>query len=390
MGIQKKIEAWQAAGLITAKQAKSLLTHEQTHKNGRYMAGLVGVALFAILCGVLAIVAANWMDIPGEIKLGVHVLVNAAVAIALYRMDKPFYREGLTLLLFGLTLTLIALIGQVFQLGGGWANALILWMGVTAPLMLAFGETRITAVPWILVFLTTVIMAMEEYLPDPGAVREFILMVGMMVLLPLALIADGNLRIVQQYKPVWGAVFVKAGFLLMVLAATLTSIVWYGPLSQEYADMAAGAGWSVYAVQAVMIVLLLGALGVQYLYARIRNFYRNNIAHKAAARIAALSTFFSMLPFWAGVEGGSAAATLHILLYWMALGYIAQTQGWSWLVTMAILVLSGRIFIAYCELFGDLMTTGYALIGGGIIVLVLMWGALRLSQFLKRKNDATA
>lgn len=390
MGIAKKIDEWQMAGLLNADQAAGIRAYEQSRKGGRFMVGLIGVALFAILCGILSIVAANWMEIPAEVKLGVHITLNAVVALALYRADKPLYREGLCLLLFGLTLTLIALIGQVFQLGGGWANALVLWLVITAPLMLAFAQTRINAVPWMGAFLVTIFTAVQEYLPDPTALRESIIVIGLIAFLPLALIADGNIGIVQKYKPVWAAVFVKTGFILLVLSATLSSLVWYGSMAREYAIMSAEAGWhesTMYIAAAAILLLALIAHGA---HAWVKNFYRDNAEQKAGAQIALLSTIFMMTPLVVAFKGDSIFSTLHILIYWIALGYLAQTQGWNKLVSFAIVVLSARIFIAYCELFGDLLTTGYALIMGGVVMLALIWGALRLNKYLKRENHAAS
>lgn len=386
MGIAKKLTHWKSAGLITAKQENAILAYEREHKGGRFMTGLTGVAILAILCGVLSLVAANWMDIPASAKIGVHALLNIIVAAALYRADRDVVREGLCLLLFGLTLTLIALIGQAFQLGGNWANALVLWLVITAPLMLAYGETRITAVPWMLAFLISVVVVMAEYMPGLDNFRDTVIVIGIGAFLPLALIADGNIGLARNYKPVWGRVFVTSGFILLVLSATIASIVWYNSLTEEFYLMALEAGLHYSVTHIALVAILLLALGVQTFYAWRNHFYRDDDARGAAAQIAALSTLFALAPFVVTLEGGPIAATLHVLLYWGALGYIAQTQGWHRLVTLAILVMAFRIFAAYCELFGDLMTTGYALIAGGVIMLLLIWGSLRLNAYLKRER----
>lgn len=390
MSIAKKIERWQAANLLTPSQAQAIHAYEKTHKGGRFMTGLIGVAVFAILCGILSVIAANWMNIPGGVKLGAHLVLNMIIACALYRTGRPIYREGLCLLLFGLTLTLIALTGQVFQLGSGWANALILWLVITAPLMLVFGQTRITAVPWILAFLATIAIACEEYLQGSFAFRDTIILIGLMIFLPLALIADGNLGIMKQYKPVWGRLFVGAGFTLLLACASLSSVLWYKSLADEYYSISLAAGWHYGAMHMAVSVLCLLALGAHVLYAAIKKSYHHDAGEKAAAQIAVLATIFFMAPLATTVEGGSPAAALHVIIFWLAVGYIAQRQGWNRLVTLAIIILTARILIVYFELFGDLMTTGYALISGGIILLALIWGSVKLNRHLKGKADAAA
>lgn len=384
MGIAHKLSRWQEAGLISIDQASSIREFERARKSGRFMRGMVGAALFAILCGILSIVAANWMDIPGGVKIITHGLINFIAALCIWRATEPLKRESLCLLLFGLTLTLIALIGQVFQLGGNWANALILWLVITAPLMALYARSRITALPWMLAFLATIGFSLEEYMPHQAGFYDSLILCAILLFLPLALIADGRIGIFRRYNPSWADVWIRTGFVLLVTGGSLSSLCWYHALMPEFMRMSSAAGMpTIFAFQAALLGLMLMALIVQYAYALWKNMYAYDDDHKSGALIAFISTLFIGIPFVLGYEGGSVIASLHFILYWLLIGGIAQMRGWQRLVSLAVLMITIRIFIIYCELFGNLMTTGFGLISGGIVMLALIWGARRINRNLK-------
>lgn len=388
MGIHKKLTNWQEAGLITPAQGDAIAAYEQGRKSGRFLRALSGIALFAILCGVLSVVAANWMDIPGGVKIAAHIMLNTAIGFALYHAQRPAYREGLCLLLFGLTLTLIALIGQVFQLGGGWAGALALWLVITAPLMIFFAETKITAVPWVVGFLMMLGMAFAEYMPPEPHMWHMLLVFAVGIFLPLALIADGNLSFVRRFKPAWSSVFIGSGFALLLWGATVSSVFWYPDIARdlgaEYDRLAQNAGYAASFMPLALTGLLSLAVIAQLVYMRMTHLHFVRSEQGVAAKIALLGVVMNLLPFCAAYGAGAVAASLHVILLWVAIGYWAQQSGWQSLVTLAIIVLTVRIFIIYCELFGDLMMTGFGLISGGLIMLALIWGAHKINRHVRQ------
>ncbi len=381
MGLSKKLTVWQQAGLISAEQAQAIAHYDGAQTGGRFLKGLVGAALFAILCGVLAIVAANWMDIPAGVKIATHALINALVAYGLWRTSVPLRREGLCLLLFGLTLTFIVLVGQVFQLGGSWSGALMLWMVITAPLMVFYGETRIAAVPWMIAFLGSVCVVLVEHLESLPDFWSAIITGGLALFLPLALIADGNIDKIRQWKPVWADLFIRTGFALLLLMATLASLLWY--LERSYLWMADSIGISEGQSYAALLGLFAASVIAQGCYAWQKKFYDYSSDEKAAALIAFFSTLFMALPIIVTENTFAVGSAFHLIAFWVLIGWIAQGQGWHRLVSLAIVLITIRIFIIYCELFGSLMTTGFGLIVGGLVMLGLLWGARKLNKTLK-------
>ena len=99
-GRHKKLKEWVTAGVLTEPQAQAIEAYEAAHKKGHFGRGLVNLSIFAILVGVLSIIASNWYKIPGEVKIGVHLLLNAGIGTFALWADKKgrdVWREGATL-----------------------------------------------------------------------------------------------------------------------------------------------------------------------------------------------------------------------------------------------------------------------------------------------------
>lgn len=243
----KKLKEWVSAGLITEPQSDAIHAYETAKKRGGFGRNLVALSLFAILIGVLSVIASNWNAIPGGVKIGAHVLLNLSIGLAALKadlMNKDYWREGLAFAFFGLTLTLIVLIGQVFQLEGSHAGALLLWMLITLPFMLVFSQTRMTAIPWIVAFLGTFYTNMAFYAENLPQEWQSVFYHGIAVLLPLAMMADGSSGLFRKFKPVWADIFVKTGCALLAISAMVATILWadvvagrYNPSSETKMDL---------------------------------------------------------------------------------------------------------------------------------------------------------
>lgn len=391
--LDRKLSKWAEAGLISPEQHAEILAHEQARSRNRFGFGLVGVALFAILAGILSIIAAHWMAIPGPVKIGGHLLVNLLVAGALFQVwkaDHHWVREGLLLLFFGLTLTLIALIGQVFQFDGSLANAFLLWLAITSPLMIWAGRSKMTALAWMVAFLVTVGTVFEEYVANLPDFWSLFFGLILAVVLPLGMAADGRLGLFRRLNPVLANMFIATGFLLLTIGATAASLFWYADIRSELGSLAEEAGlsfgqgmallWAIAAVVAVGLAVN-GALAAQA------------GAHRAV-RIGFLyggvSALFILLPWLLPTDGMKAAGMVSFLLYWVFVGWAGQAMDAPRLVTLAITLIALRIFIIYWEALGGLMQQGLGLITGGIVMLVLVWGARRLNRHILHADSRGA
>src|SRR5690606_9578651 len=124
MRLSGKLARWQHAGLLSAEQSAAILDYERRTHVG-WQGGLAFLGVFAIVIGVLAVVASNWQAIPPWWKLGAHLALNALVALGvLRRWERPVIAQLCLLAWYGLTLSFIGLMGQVFHLAGSTAEAL--------------------------------------------------------------------------------------------------------------------------------------------------------------------------------------------------------------------------------------------------------------------------
>lgn len=386
-GLKRKIRHWQEAGLLQPGQADALLLYEKERKSGSFGRGLTALGVFAILTGVLSIIAANWEMIPAAAKIGMHGLANAAVAAILWRAaekNNEYWREGAALALFGLSLTILALIGQVFQLDGSLSGLSVTWMVMTLPFMAVFGRTRITAVPWMLAFLATIGIVLSEVLDDLPEFWQMFYAVAVGALLPLALIADGTLRFFQRLRPAYADIFVRAGCVLLALNATLASAFWYAPRGESLADIAREAGLSYAEAYMILAGIFAAGFAGMGVHALACGRYGGEPDKKTGFIFAAASLLMAALPVLIPGDESKIAAAVTFIAYWIFIGWIGQQMAWSRLISLAIVLVALRIFAVYVEVFGSMLSTGIGLITGGCVLLGLIWAARRMNRRLTK------
>jgi uncharacterized membrane protein len=76
MALSRRLAAWVREGLIDADTAQRIEAYEATHRRPTALYALVGLGALAIGMGLIAIVGANWDEIPAYLKL-----VSGLVAI---------------------------------------------------------------------------------------------------------------------------------------------------------------------------------------------------------------------------------------------------------------------------------------------------------------------
>lgn len=379
----KKLKEWVAAGLMSDAQADAIHAYEEDKKGGRFGRGLIGLSVFAILVGVLSIVAANWNEIPGSVKIFAHAVLNAGVglfAVRSFYKGRALWSEGAAVTFLGLSFTLIILIGQVFQLTGTAADALMFWLVITLPLFLLITRSYMTAVPWMLAFLATVCAVLAdkiEMLPEP---YRSPFAAGLGVFLPLALMADGGVELFKRRRPALTEICLKAGLVLSTVLASVSMAMWpanqIGYLRDELLSISHG-----------FLILAIGVAAIAG-HAALHGFYRDDHAMRHAARFAFLGLFAFIAPLMVPLGHGHIAPALVFIAYWVALGWLAQNMQYMRIVSLAIAVIAFRIFMIYVELFGSLMDTGLGLICGGAVMLTLIHTARRVNTRLREKGAA--
>lgn len=385
-GMKHKVQAWCEAGLIDPAQADAIFAHEQAGKRGTFGRNLAATAVLTIILGIASIIASNWNDIPADAKIGGHVALNMAVAIVAWFAavrGNVILREGAVLAFFGLSLTILALIGQVFQLEGAISDLLVLWMVMTLPFIAFFGRTRLTAVPWMIGFLVTITVVMSEYLPPLPDFWQICFIYGVGTFLPLGLIGDGSLRVFQRLKPCYAEIFTRTGFGLLAINASIASLYWTAPRTQTLMDNAHDVGLTY--TQGYLIlagIFMVAILGIA-VHAMVCRFYRDQAERRAGLLFVIVSLLMIALPIL--IPGGemTMAAALIFILYWVFIGWLGQMLAWSRLISLAITLIALRIFAIYLEVFGTLLDTGVGLIAGGTVALGLIWAARKMNRAVK-------
>ena len=86
----RKLNAWRDAGLIDDQTFERIEAYEEEHARPLALWGAIGIGSLAIGLGVISVIAANWEDVPGLIRLAVHFILMAGLAAYLaMRGDVP-------------------------------------------------------------------------------------------------------------------------------------------------------------------------------------------------------------------------------------------------------------------------------------------------------------
>ena len=389
IGRHKKLAQWLAAGLVTEDQARAIEAYEAQQKSGSFGRRLTGVAVFAILVGILSIIASNWHSIGGDIKITFHVLLNIGVGLAAWRADirsRHHWREGLTLALFGLTLTLIALIGQVYQLAGSYAGALSLWILATLPFMALFARTGITAVPWLLAILVTIGIIIFEHLNDlPTEWRVFVWL-PLVVLIPHILTALGATAKLQQVRPALAETALRYGLALSVLTVIASLAAWRflnGSFHYSHRWYHGDIG-----LAALATLVTGGAVLLAWLAAHPKG--RRSRVAELGALFVAVTLIIQTVPLMLPALNFVPVTALVFIGYFIFVGWLGQELEQQRIISFAITVIAIRIYVIYLELFGSLLTTGFGLISGGIVLLLMIHFARKLNRRLAGRGGAHA
>ncbi len=114
-------------------------TPEKLHDENYWLMVLSYFAAFLIGLGIIAIVAANWEQIPNFVKLGgavILMIVNAAAVTLSMKFKKNILTQVLCGVFAALIMAVIGLIGQIFQLRSDVGGACLLWAACSWPLFL--------------------------------------------------------------------------------------------------------------------------------------------------------------------------------------------------------------------------------------------------------------
>ncbi|MBO4707054.1 MAG: DUF2157 domain-containing protein [Elusimicrobiaceae bacterium] len=130
MSLLKKTTVWVQEQIITPEQKEKILAFERQSGNHTFWNTAFIIAGILIGLGICLLIAANWSVLPATVKLIGDFALFGALIFAIYwsiQNQHKGLKELFTILAFLLVGGTIGLVGQIFQLSGGWNNFALAW-----------------------------------------------------------------------------------------------------------------------------------------------------------------------------------------------------------------------------------------------------------------------
>lgn len=374
--IDRKLAAWQEAGLIDAQAAAAIREFEGENARPLVLWAVIGIGALAIGLGVISLVAANWDRIPGLVRLTVHFALMVALAGVLWRRREtlfdrnPWTHEALLFVLALLGLTFFGHLGQVYQTSAPLWQPMALWLALFAPLILLRGASWMTAA-----LLSGVLVFVCWDFANPTQPRfgfeveersRFVM--GLATAFPALLVPLGTwLRSRSARGDFWRRIE-QLGFGYALGCASLfaaaAGIDRFDGESERFLAFATQATQAAAGLLAAALVMAArrGASG----------FATGAVIAGAALTVIAAHA----------VDGSALGAALLFMALWIGVGFAALHGGWRDVFQLAVGAVAVRLVILSFELASDLLTSGFGLIVSGLLILGVAWIAVRVSRRL--------
>jgi uncharacterized membrane protein len=365
--LHHRLSLWRSQNLISDGQIQAILAYETQRKSGNFTKRLFQVAIWAILLGVLSLVAANWMYLSDSVKFSVHLIANSIVAAFILYVDEqkyPYKRDIALILFSGLCLTFIALIGQIFQLHGDIPQTLGFWFLIISPAILYFGRTYITGNLYILIGLIVLVMNFDALFKENITFAASVLL---LFYLPLFLLGLSALPWFQRHRPAF-----VAGWRYPVLILPLIAAIYGTGLIGYNMDLIQKPH-----LPAIQFLLALGLIGLLIGSVVLKQSFKEDknkeylFFYLFVSGVVLATGFFLPTLYQLGL-GAQILSALIFILYFMFVAWLGTRIQSSPIVDWAINLILLRLFIVYLEVFGSMAFTGIGLILSGALLLLIL------------------
>ena len=365
MKLNKKLLEWQAADLISQETASKIIEYEEKNKSPLFQYAITGIGALAIFLGWVSIVAANWQEISPAMKLIFDFLLGFFLCFSLAKrniQEKSWVNEALITIICGWTIASIALIGQIYQLGGDGKSAITLWGVATMPLLLR-GRSTLTGVILLGMMNFIVGIWMNYFHSD-----HLYSCIPALVLAQFSMSLSPSLR--QRYPEIM-KVFAFVSIATMLGVASMSSSFFYSSTLRQHPKLQ-------YLFEALLIL------------SPVLLWTRNQIKQQPKSLLLAListvlCTFIPILPHPGGLD---FLAMLFFILYWIIIAKAAHDLGYVGLFRIATFLVAGRMITIYFELVGTLLNTGLLFLTGGLLILFIsrLWYKTQ-NKLIKREAE---
>ncbi|WP_086619294.1 DUF2157 domain-containing protein [Erythrobacter tepidarius] len=380
----RKIASWHDAGLIDAATRDRLLAYEAAHARPLALWAVFGIGALAIGLGLVSLIAANWEDIPGQLRLGVHLALIAGVLAVLFLREgalaerSPWAVEALVFIAAALGLTFFGHLGQVYQTASPLWQPLSVWWVLFAPLLLLTGRSW----PAALAVLGGAVWTTWEYATettgDGSATPDMALLLWLALVIALPVLfapVAAWCRAHSARQDFWRRLEQLALAYAVAGACFATIIAGFGGfggpgLTQEWASMATSGA-----------VALVAGLGVALV--------RPGVSGRMAGAIIGGAGLVPPLAY--AVDNAALPPALLFMALWVGIAAAALAAHWRGVFQLAVGVIALRLIILSFELAGDLLMSGFGLILAGVMILGVAWAAVRVSKrFAPREHEGEA
>jgi len=377
---QRKLQAWQDAGLIDAETVRRILDHESAHAKPLGLWAIIGIGALAIGLGLISVVAANWDEIAGTIRLAIHFSLMIGAAGWLfwqYRSEddggigKRFFSDAGLFILGALALTFFGHLGQVYQTSSPLWQPLLFWLVLFTPALLMLGRGWFAALAWMAAVAGTAVSFAEWYV---GKVGELPALYGALLLsIPPLVVA--------------GAAWMRAGngrsdFWLRLEQIALTLTVISVALFHLLAELTGGqySGTEFRFVSTAMIQIVTFGLAAAAILLMPEGRGEHSAQSRRAVAIILVAAAISNL--LAALNGGFSEALAAIIFmgFWAVIAGVSLHANWRAIFQAAIGILAIRLIVLSFQLGIDLLGSGVGLILAGLLTLGIAWGAVRFSR----------
>lgn len=367
--LEKKLENWRSAGLISSEQSEAILNYEEKQP-GKNLAvySIITLGVSVLCLGIIALIASNWESIPNFIKLGFDFLILAGTGYAVILAEKnesQNLKQWLILALLILILASIGLISQIYNTGGEFYMAAGFWVILTLPLVI-YAEAHTSVNLWIV----GVITAVSGYVYDHkfgGNFKEPTLL--LLSCFPVYFYGAGSLFhfFGEKYS------HLAAGHRFWAVATVIFSTC---VLSVFDGEKASGGTFA-------MIGILGGALAA-FGFGKFE--YTENKKAFYSACIAGILFYVFVWVKETGISSETVDAVL-FLAVWFSFSVLFLQKGQKRLFDFFLAGVGIRFLIIYFQIIKTLAFTALGLIVSGILIIGLSWLYLKKREQIQQMME---
>jgi uncharacterized membrane protein len=361
--LDKMLSDWLEEGLIESDQKSAIVKFEAGRPVGGWMIySFIALGASVIGIGVIALVAANWMEISDSVKLATDFLLLFGLGVGVvhhYRAENSQILEIFLTLFILFCMASIGLISQIYHTGGRLEDALLFWALITLPVV-TLSRQHFIPFLWVAIFFSAIVVRIiEQKLLFPNLLDENRWLALVMILPFLAGLISSGLSKNKLLAPI-GLGFRRWAFISGGVGVIVFDVIISDTFSSSYQQL----------VEVFGVILLIGVpvvVGVWWSSPLSR--VRKKIV------IAMMLLYLGTLPISLQLqqfEIMGAIFTILILILAAVYAGLADNQRVS---TKLILLIGIRFLIVYFEAIGGLALSGFGLIFSGGVILggVALW-----------------